>query len=104
MDFGIPELPAGRDAAPDATRRRGNTDSSDFATFLDRAVDEQDDQPRDPAPEKTTAAAGTDKPRDKVRRSERVDEADRKDEDDSATTDVAPAQEPVKQAQPEPRT
>ncbi|HEX8029340.1 MAG TPA: hypothetical protein VF491_12795, partial [Vicinamibacterales bacterium] len=105
MDLGIPELPAGRDAASDATRRRGKADSSDFATLLDRAVDDQDQQPRDPATEKTAPAAGSDKPRDKVRSVEHADDSDDQGEDKNAVTaNATPAQEPVKQAQPDTKT
>jgi flagellar hook-length control protein FliK len=103
MDIGIPDLSTGRDTAPDATRRRGKSDPSDFSALLDRAVDEQDAQPRDRASDKSSATSAADKPREKVQRTDRADnDGARRTEDDQPTQaaeDSATAQNPAQQVQ-----
>ena len=105
MDIGFPDLSTSRDIAPDATRRRGTSDQSDFSALLDRAVDKPDDQLRQQAADKSAAA--TDKPRDKdkARRAERAGDDSSASVDDERPlqdADQPAASEPVQQTQQSP--
>lgn len=94
MNFGIPDLSAGREPAPDTTRRRDQADNADFAALLDRAVDEPEQtEPRDNAVNRPAANA-TDKPREKIGR---VDPAN---DEIEAEPVAATADDPSSSAQP----
>lgn len=108
MNFGIPDLSAGREHAPDATRRRDQADNADFAALLDRSVDEPEQaEPRDNAVNRPTAdAAG--KSREKTSRIDPTsDEAEAESvaaiaEDPSPSAQPASPQDPASEKPSEP--